>query len=73
MVRDEENGGRLIEIAVTSFRVNTGRCGQTEAGFTKITYSILSWIESILQGGMQKDFQSKKLKNLLQNPSMWSI
>jgi len=48
MVRDEENGGRWMEIAVTSFRVMTGKCGHTEAGFTKITSPVLSWIKTIL-------------------------
>ena len=50
-MRDEENGGRWMEIAVSSFRVTTHKCGVTEAGFTRITPSVLSWIEKILSRG----------------------
>ena len=54
-----------MQIAVSSFRVITeGGCGFTEAGFTKITLSVLSWIKTVLPqgnvaGGDQKEYLIK--------------
>ena len=46
---------RWMQIAVSSFRVTTGRCGVTEARFTKITPSVLSWIiKNLSHQGMLK-------------------
>ena len=42
---------RWMEIAVSSFRVTAGRCGSTEAAFTRITSSVLSWIMKIVPIG----------------------
>ena len=41
---------RWMEIAVSSWMKN-GKCGHTEAGFTRITSSILTWIKQILPKG----------------------
>ena len=51
-LRNKTRFQRWMEIAVSSFRSLNGRCGLTEAGFTKITVSVLSWIKAVLPRGL---------------------
>ena len=52
-----------MEIAVTSFRVTTRRCGHTEAGFTKITSPVLSWIKTTLLHRKAIEYKFDKVTN----------